>query len=210
MDLSLQGILLVTPVVLFSLSIHECAHAWTARRFGDRTAEDLGRITLNPMAHIDLLGLLMMFLCGFGWAKPVPYDRGNLQAAHPRHVRWTELAVAAAGPLSNLLAAGVMRLLLLAASPFRGPALSIFQEMMYLGVIINVGLCLFNLIPIHPLDGFTVLRNALPLDLARLFQRTQAAGMFLLLGLVLLSRSGGFSLVGPARDFLVRHVYFLG
>ena len=112
MDLDLLHIGILTPMILMALSVHECAHAWTARFFGDPTAEDQGRITLNPLVHLDLMGALSFLICGFGWAKPVPYDRGNLQAAHPRHVRWTELAVAAAGPVSNLLLAGVLRLLL--------------------------------------------------------------------------------------------------
>ena len=202
----------LAPMILLALTVHEFAHAWTARLFGDPTAEELGRVSLNPLVHLDLMGTVAFFVCGFGWAKPVPYDRGNLVAAHPRWARWTELAVAAAGPISNLLLAGLLRLVLagaLAVSVHLPPEiLPVLSRMMFTGVSINAGLFLFNLLPIHPLDGFTVLRNALPLGAAVRFQATQAYGSFMLLALLLLSRFGDFSLVGPARDFLLDHVYF--
>lgn len=199
------------PMILLALSVHECAHAWTARLFGDPTAEEQGRISLNPLVHIDPMGLLAFLFCGFGWAKSVPYDRRNLLAAHPRHVRWTELAVAAAGPLSNLLLAGALRLVLAGAEALEGQGGTwhVLGRMMVYGVWINAGLFLFNLIPLHPLDGFTVLRNALPLDAALRFQGTAPYGGLILLGLILFARATGSNLLGSAPDFLVRYVYWL-
>ncbi len=199
------------PMILLALTVHECAHAWTARLFGDPTAEAQGRISLNPLVHIDLMGLLAFLFCGFGWAKPVPYDRGNLLAAHPRHARWTELAVAAAGPLSNLVLAGVLRLVLAGADLLggQGGALDVLGRMMVFGIWTNAALFLFNLIPLHPLDGFTVLKNALPLDAARRFQGTAAYGGALLLGLILISQATHISLLGSAPAFLMHYVYWL-
>jgi Zn-dependent protease len=199
------------PMILLALSVHECAHAWTARLFGDPTAEQQGRISLNPLVHLDLMGTLAFLFCGFGWAKPVPYDRGNLLAAHPRHVRWTELAVAAAGPLSNLLLAGGLRLVLAGADALgaHGGARDILCEMMKYGVWINAGLFLFNLIPLHPLDGFTILRNTLPLEAAQRFQRSAPYGGILLLGLILIGQATHTSLLGSAPDFLLHYVYWL-
>ena len=199
------------PMILLALSVHECAHAWTARLFGDPTADEQGRISLNPLVHIDPMGLLAFLFCGFGWAKPVPYDRGNLLAAHPRHARWTELAVAAAGPLSNLLLAGVLRLGLVGADVLgrQGGARDILHQMMIYGIWTNAGLFLFNLIPLHPLDGFTVLKNALPLKAALRFQGTAAYGGLLLLGLILVTQATHVPLLGSAPDFLLHYVYWL-
>lgn len=205
----LPTLLLFVPMVLLALTVHECAHAWTAWLFGDSTAADQGRISLNPLVHLDPWGALALLICGFGWAKPVPYDRGNLQAAHPRWVRWTELGVAAAGPLSNLLLAGVLRLVLELGPWLPVESQFVFHRMIVWGVVINIGLFLFNLIPVFPLDGFTVLRNALPLDAARAFQKTQAYGSYLLLGYILLGQTMEFSLVGPAQKFLLEHLYRL-
>ncbi len=205
----LHHLLLAAPMVLLALTFHEFAHAWTARLFGDPTAEEAGRISLNPLVHLDLWGTLALFFCGFGWAKPVPYNRANLFAAHPGWGRWTELGVAAAGPLSNLLLAGVLRVVLV-AEPWIPPAYrDVFVVMLYSGIVMNVALFLFNLLPIHPLDGFTVLRNALPLDAALAFERTQGMGTWLLLGYLLLGRMTDFSLLSPAREFLLVHLYRL-
>ena len=207
---------IMAPMILMALTVHEAAHAWTARLFGDPTADRMGRVSLNPLVHLDLMGTLAFVICGFGWAKPVPYNRDNLVAAHPQHARWTELGVAAAGPLSNLLLAGICRLVLAAAVDLALPLglspnfLMILVQMMVYGVLVNAGLFVFNLLPIHPLDGFTVLRNALPLGAALRFQATRAYGGILLLGLILASRAGHFSLIAPAQEFLAVHLYRLG
>ncbi len=201
--------LLVAPMVLLALTVHECAHAWTAHRFGDDTAADQGRISLNPLVHLDPWGALALLVAGFGWAKPVPYSRANLFAAHPHWARWTELAVSAAGPLSNLLLAGVLRVAMLGAAWLPPEAQPLALAMLAAGVVMNVGLFAFNLLPIHPLDGFRVFCNALPLDAALAFERTRAYGIYLLLGYLLLTRTSHFSPLSPVIDFLLQHVYHL-
>lgn len=136
-------------VILLSLSVHEFSHAYMAYVKGDDTAERAGRLTINPLAHIDPVGLLMMLALGFGWAKPVPYDPRNL--ANPAK---DAVHIALAGPLSNLALAVVsgliLRILLGAGIIEITNLLSVFLILM---VIINLFLLLFNLIPIPPLDG---------------------------------------------------------
>lgn len=155
------------PVFLFSLSFHEAAHAWTANRLGDPTARLLGRLTLNPLAHIDPIGTvlfpLMMFLVPglllFGWAKPVPVDATRLEGG-----RTGDLKVSLAGPISNMILA------LIFASAVHGlmwwnPESKVIVHVLDLlvtGVYLNLGLAFFNLIPIPPLDGSHVLGALLP------------------------------------------------
>jgi len=152
-------------VVLFALSLHESAHAWMADFWGDSTARSLGRITLNPLPHIDPMGTvlfpLLMAVLGlpvFGWAKPVPVQVYRLR--RPRlATRW----VAAAGPLSNLLACGisVLLFLLLRSWVLGNPRLQIIGIILFQLAIINLILAVFNLLPIPPLDGSGVLETLL-------------------------------------------------
>ncbi len=143
-------------VLLTAFSVHEFAHAWTADYFGDDTPRYNGRLTLNPMAHLDPLGSLMLVVAGFGWAKPVPVNPYILRRRSPAALMW----VALAGPMSNLLLA------ILAAIPFRlglvaieqayfgtGGLLPSFPQLLLEFIIINLVLMLFNLIPVAPLDG---------------------------------------------------------
>ncbi len=140
-------------VILMSLTVHEFAHAWMAFKKGDRTAEDLGRLTLNPLAHIDWIGILPLLLLGFGWAKPVPFNPYNL-----KNPRVDAVHIALAGPGANLILA------VLAAVAFRGLSMagvmaadSLLPMFLILLVIINLFLLLFNIIPVHPLDGSKLL-----------------------------------------------------
>ncbi len=160
MDVS--GFLLITPPILFSLTIHEFAHAWTANRLGDPTAKELGRLTLNPIAHIDILGLLMLYLVHLGWAKPVPVNPYNF-----RNPRKDMMWVAAAGPISNIILAFVLGLFIrsmvhtgISFDPNTFSGILIY--MLVFGFIINLVLAFFNLIPIPPLDGSKILRGFLP------------------------------------------------
>ncbi|MFD2672419.1 site-2 protease family protein [Marinicrinis sediminis] len=150
-------------VILIAFTLHEFAHAYVAYRFGDDTAYRQGRVTLNPMAHLDLLGTLLIFLAGFGWAKPVPVNRSNF-----RNPRMMSVIVSAAGPLSNLIIAFVGLILMYlyfqfgwndALSPGGAEAIETF-----LGYLIDLNLLLFvfNLIPLPPLDGFRILEDVVP------------------------------------------------
>ena len=143
---------------MFALSFHEFAHAWMASKCGDSTAARMGRLTLNPMAHLDVMGSMMILFVGFGWAKPVPVDGRNL-----RNPRTDMMKVAAAGPLSNLLLAMIAGMLFRLLS-----GAGLLSEAIYLLIIyftqINIALAVFNLIPVAPLDlrGFMDIDDTIP------------------------------------------------
>lgn len=166
-------------VLLFSIVVHEVAHGYIAQRNGDPTARMLGRLTLNPIPHIDPIGsvLLPLLLLAsgsgiiFGWAKPVPVNPLNF-----RNYRWGEITVSAAGPLSNLALAVLFSYLL-----HLGPANLGLMKMALWGVQINIFLALFNLIPIPPLDGSHILAILLPRDLARVYAYLEPVGFILIL-----------------------------
>jgi Zn-dependent protease len=184
-----QNLLVTMPIFLLSLSVHEAAHAAAAYYLGDPTARDLGRVTINPIPHIDPIGTILMPIIssltgGFamlGWAKPVPIDWRNL-----RNIRRDDTLIAIAGPASNILLAFVF----VAALGFAGSgALEtspgtlgelLFRLSRY-GLIINVALAMFNMIPIPPLDGSHVLANILPDDLAEKYRSVGVYGIFLLI-----------------------------
>ena len=146
-----QIIILLIPALVFSLSFHEFAHAWMAYRLGDNTAARLGRLTLNPIAHLDPLGSLALLLMGFGWAKPVPVDSRYLENPKEDMVK-----VAAAGPISNIILAVVAALtlrLLFSTDLFTDNIKTFFIIFMQ----INITLAVFNLLPVSPLDGSQIL-----------------------------------------------------
>lgn len=149
--------------LVIAIAIHEFAHAWMADRLGDPTPGAMGRLTLNPMAHLDPLGTILIFFVGFGWGKPVQFDPYNLD--DPKR---DTMLIALAGPVSNLILAGIFALglgLLFNLSPEIGTT-ALPQAITQI-IFINVMLALFNLIPIHPLDGGKILVGLLPDDMAR-------------------------------------------
>ena len=175
--------ILITMVAAFT--VHEFAHAWTAWKFGDPTAYREGRVTLNPLAHIDVVGMLFLLLAGFGWAKPVPVRRGNC-----RRPRIMNIAVTAAGPLSNLLLAflGVAVLFGLARSGVlldvsRG-TLANLQTFFNYWININLVLLIFNLIPLPPLDGYRIVEEFAPPGLRVRLSRYEQWGVLIFLLLV--------------------------
>lgn len=148
-------LLILLPLFVISITLHEAAHAYAAYQFGDDTAAREGRLTLNPVAHMDLLGALMVLLVGFGWAKPVPVDPRNL-----RYPTWQMPVVAAAGPLANLLLAVISVFCLSLGS--KVDAATFIMEPLLLCTYLNLLLMLFNLVPLPPLDGAGILRGFLP------------------------------------------------
>lgn len=173
---------------MLAITCHEVSHGYIAWRYGDPTARMLGRLTLNPIKHIDIIGTLMIFFVGIGWAKPVPVVYENLRNPK-RDMIW----VAAAGPITNFLLALVSALLLRGLVTLFNPAaagsqLSMIIEplvlMLAFSVYINLLLAIFNLIPLPPLDGGRVLAGLLPYRQANALARIEPYGMIIIIGLV--------------------------
>ena len=188
MDFSLiETILLYAVPVIFAITLHEAAHGYVARMFGDDTAWMLGRVTLNPIKHIDPIGtiavplglLLLSKLAGgggflFGWAKPVPVNFGNLR--HPKNdMFW----VAIAGPGANLVMAALWAIALKFSGPLDEPGF--FAAMAYQGIVINVVLMVLNLLPLPPLDGGRIMVSLLPNALAYRFAQVERFGFILVI-----------------------------
>ena len=199
MNETIQTIAVYALPVLFAITLHEAAHGYVARLFGDNTAALAGRISLNPLRHVDPIGtvvvpiaiLLMSAIGGgsgflFGWAKPVPVDMRKLR--HPKqHMIW----VAAAGPGSNLLMA-IGWALLLRALLATGMNEAFFVEMAKAGVFVNIGLMALNLLPIPPMDGGRIVTGLLPNRLAWNFARIEPYGFFIVIALMATHTLGFF------------------
>ena len=180
--------LLTAPILLLSIVIHEVAHAWQARREGDPTADRLGRITLNPVRHLDLVGSvivpLMLWFSNsgilFGWAKPVPVDPRNF-----REQKAGDIRVSLAGIVSNLALALIFTLITaVLVKVGGGPVLDALRRTLVFGIFINLVLAFFNLIPIPPLDGSHVLYQLLPLRAAERYRSLGRFGFVMILALV--------------------------
>jgi Zn-dependent protease len=198
----MELILLRALPILWAVTIHEYAHGWMAHKCGDDTALYQGRLTLNPLAHLDLFGTLCFFLVGFGWAKPVPVNPYNY-----RHPSRDDILVSIAGVCANFLSAlafaAVYRLIIAFAA---GTALAneTMLEVLKIAVTFNLVLIFFNLIPIPPLDGSHVLAQLLPLHLTDWYNRTIVPyGPFILMGLVFLGRGLLFYIISVPTALLM-------
>ncbi len=206
---SIPEIITYIVILLTAFPVHEFAHAWTADHFGDDTPRRQGRLTLNPLAHLDLFGSLMLIIAGFGWAKPVMVNEFALRRRSSSALMWVSLA----GPLSNLGMA------ILAAIPFRLGLVSMFDVFMsqgeilpnlayflYLFIVVNLFLMLFNLLPLSPLDGEKVLNHFLPPNLANALESIRPYGPLILMALIFVLPMVGIDVIGsvirPALGFL--------
>jgi Zn-dependent protease len=197
-------------VLLTAFSVHEFAHAWTADQFGDDTPRYHGRLTLNPLAHLDPMGSLMLIVAGFGWAKPVPVNPYALRRRSESALMWVSLA----GPLSNLLLA------ILAAIPFRLGLISIYAafepasgllptlpQFLYQFIYINLILLLFNLIPLAPLDGDKIADYFFPPSWRDFMARIRPYGPMILLLIFIAGPYLGIDIfgwiLGPPMRFLI-------
>lgn len=186
---------LVAAALVISLSFHEFAHAFISNKLGDPTARILGRVTINPKAHLDPMGTLLLLFAGFGWGKPVPFNPMYLK--NPKR---DSALIAVAGPLSNVLLAIAAALLLRVVGS--GGLLGGF---LYLVIFYNLILGFFNLLPVNPLDGFKVVNGFLPEKLSEQWMQMAPYGVYLLLLLILTGSIGRFllPLVQTAVEMLV-------
>jgi Zn-dependent protease len=210
----LEHIPIIILVMLVSFSIHEFGHAWTAWKLGDDTAYREGRVTLNPKAHLDWMGFLLLIVAGFGWAKPVPVRESQLKK--PRKL--SSILVTAAGPFSNLVLAFLgllVYLILLIYADLSSDMIAKLRVFFSYWVIINLNLMIFNLIPLPPLDGYRIAEQFMPLRLRmRMMQYEQwTFFIFLLLMFIPPLRAATldplFSLRGPIITGMEQLITFI-
>ncbi len=191
LDLNPVNLLIRAIALLIGMTIHEFAHVYVAYRMGDNTAADQGRLTLNPLVHINPIGFIMGVIIGFGFLGAAPINPYRM-----RNPRWGYLAAVAAGPISNLLIAIVF------AIPLRlSPQLlfgsTFISQLLFQIIFLNIILALFNIIPLYPLDGWSIMLSLLPPDQARWWQANQQNSYYLFMLLILLSFIGGqFNVLG--------------
>ncbi len=191
LDLNPVSLLARAIALLIGMTIHEYAHVYVAYRMGDNTGASQGRLTLNPLVHINPLGFIMGVIIGFGFLGSAPVNPYRM-----RNPRWGYLAAVAAGPISNLLIAIVFAIPLRLAPQLLFSS-SLVSEIFFQIIFLNIILALFNIIPLSPLDGWSILYTLLPADQARWWQANQQNSYYLFMLLILLSFIGGqFNLLG--------------
>ncbi len=192
--MNLNNLIISIPTILYALTIHEYFHGWTANKFGDPTAKLQGRLTLNPIAHIDILGALCFVFAHFGWGKPVPVNPNNFK--NPRR---DNMIVSFAGPASNFVSAllfGIIFQLLRNTSFIPSGASAVLYSLLLTGIVINLSLAFFNMIPLFPLDGSHILEGLLPYRMAVKYKEIERYSPFILLGLIIMGNYAGISVLG--------------
>lgn len=200
MDFDITGKLMVIPGIIIGLAFHEFAHAKAADMLGDPTPRSMGRVTLDPIVHIDILGFIMLIIAGFGWGKPVVVNPGNY--GNPRR---DEIIVSAAGPVMNLIIAAALLIILkiifiFQISFFYSAVGEIIIKILESGVWINIVLMVFNLIPIPPLDGFNIFSEIFNLRGKGIYYQLYDKGQLILLILIITNLSG--KILGPPVMFI--------
>ncbi|MCM3726744.1 site-2 protease family protein [Neobacillus cucumis] len=170
----------VAITLIFAFTFHEFAHAYVAYKFGDNTAKKQGRLTLNPLQHLDPIGTILIFLAGFGWARPVPVNRFYFKKP-----RLAGILVSAAGPLSNLILASLGFMVGYSLMRFNVTSSAHFDEFLMIFINLNIVLFIFNLIPLPPLDGYRILEDLAPHHVRAKMTQYEQYGMLIFLILVI-------------------------
>ena len=203
-NFDLVRILKILPGIIIGLTVHEFCHAWVAHRCGDSTSKDQGRVTLNPLKHIDIMGFFMLIVAGFGWAKPVQFKEENL-----RNPKYDVMKIAIAGPLSNAVIAMVLSIVFSiytsVIASYQSQWMDVLTEILYYAISINWALFIFNLIPVPPLDGSHLLFNYFrkyPILYAGFYKY----GSYLFIALILMTiiTKINFLPIGPVIEFFTR------
>ena len=189
--LPMEVLIILLPILIFSLCFHEFSHGYIAYKLGDHTAARNGRLTLNPLAHLDPIGSLMILFVGFGWAKPVPVNPINFS-----NPRLDMMKVAFAGPASNLLLAFTGGLMMRLVNIVGLLQSEMFIQTLYFFIFINISLAVFNMIPVAPLDGSQIFGNMISKNNPELALKLQMYGPKILMGVILIGMVTPFSVLG--------------
>jgi len=189
--LPMEVLIILLPILIFSLCFHEFSHGYIAYKLGDHTAARNGRLTLNPIAHLDPIGSLMILFVGFGWAKPVPVNPVNFS-----NPRVDMMKVAFAGPASNLLLAFTGGLMMRLVNIVGLLQSEMFIQTLYFFIFINISLAVFNMIPVAPLDGSQIFGNMISKNNPELALKLQMYGPKILMGIILIGMVTPFSVLG--------------
>ena len=188
--LPMEVLIILLPILIFSLCFHEFSHGYIAYKLGDHTAARNGRLTLNPLAHLDPIGSLMILFVGFGWAKPVPVNPVNFS-----NPRVDMMKVAFAGPASNLLLAFTGGLMMRLVNIVGLLQSEMFIQTLYYFILINISLAVFNMIPVAPLDGSQIFGNMISKNNPELAWKLQMYGPKILMGIILIGMVTPFSVL---------------
>jgi len=205
MDFDLIRSLYFLPGIIIGLTLHEFCHAYVAKKCGDTTAEEMGRISLNPLKHIDPLGFIFLLLVGFGWAKPVQFNERNL-----KNPKYDIMKIAIAGPLSNAVIAMTLSIILAVLPIYESDNYQTFINILLYAVYINWGLFVFNLIPMPPLDGSHLLLNQLR-KFPDLYYHLYKYGSFIFISLIFATiiTNINFLPIWPVIQFLAEGFFSL-